>query len=224
MARGGCRQEARSIVADFTLRTVAAAHSTESRALRIIARAVALESRELRHLANAQLEAGSQRFLSPHFLSHDTAHPPKSGVAGCGVGTASTAPDAAFAQAGRAGHGHDPRSHAGALPRTLRHDARRSAVGGAGRGRPRRDNLSLEPAASSPSLTARVCRGIDAEEWSTDQLYRSHRPLRVDGGWLQHVLHVPRRRSGMDLCASAALPVSPYGCDVRLGLSVSTGP
>jgi hypothetical protein len=110
------------------------------------------------------------------------------------------------------------------VPRTLRHDARRSAVGGAGRGRPRRDNLSLEPAASSPSLTARVCRGIDAEEWSTDQLYRSHRPLRVDGGWLQHVLHVPRRRSGMDLCASAALPVSPYGCDVRLGLSVSTGP
>jgi hypothetical protein len=48
--------------------------------------------------------------------------------------------------------------------------------------------------------------------------------VRVDGSRLQHLLHFPRRRSGMDLRAGAALPVSPYGNDVYLGLPVSVGP
>src|SRR5208337_2299463 len=129
MAGSGWGQEAcQSSVVDGTLRTVAAASATKSRALRITARALALESRELRHHANAKLGAGSQRFLPQR-----TADQPEPGVAGRRVGAASTAPDEAFAQAGRRGHGPDPRGHAGALPRTLRRNAGRSGVGGAGR-------------------------------------------------------------------------------------------
>src|ERR1039458_1159730 len=116
-------------------------------------------------------------------------------------------------------------SHSGTeLCWTFRHNPQRSAVVSSGRCRPRRDHLSLEPPARPPSPAASLRSRIDAEEWRPHQLHRSHRPLRVDGGRLQHLLHLPRRRSGMDLRASAALPVSPYGNDVCLGLSVSTGP
>src|SRR5208283_536910 len=127
---------------------------------RIVARAFALESWELRYPAYAKLEVGAQRLLPQR-----AADQPKPGVAGRRVGAASSTTDKAFAPAGHANHGHDPRGHGSALPRTLRHHAGRCGFGGPGRSRTRSDDLSLEPAARSPSAAARVYCRIDAEEW-----------------------------------------------------------
>src|SRR5208282_3513164 len=119
----------------------------------------------------------------------------------------------AFSHAGRASYGDHPRGYAGALSRTLWHHTRRSSVRGTSRCWSRSDDLSLEPAAGAPSAATRLCCRTDTKERCTDQLHRGHRTLRVDGSRLQHFLHFPWRRGGMDLCSSAALLVSLDGDD-----------
>ena len=64
----------------------------------------------------------------------------------------------------------------------------------------------------------RLRRRLHPQKWSPHQLHRSHRPLRMDGGRLQHFLHLPRRRSRMDLRPGSARALRLHGYHRRLRL------